>query len=262
MNKKASISAERLLQEGAIDALVLQQKLKEQGLITTDEPKSRLAEELRIIKRPLLMNMRSKSNQSSNLIMVTSSVPSEGKTFMSLNLALSIAMERDTSVLLIDADVAKPDVDERLLGITSKVGFIDVIAGSGLGVEDVIIKTDIPDFSILPAGRPNPHATELLASRQMRELMDEVSQRYSDRVIVIDAPPLLATSEASVLVQYAGQLVMVVEAAQTPKKVVKDALQHIPEDTNLFFVMNKVSKTLSSRGRYGYGYGHYGYGRK
>ncbi|WP_297529658.1 XrtA-associated tyrosine autokinase [Thiohalobacter sp.] len=226
--------------------------------------RDQLAEEFRRIKRPLLKHVRGESASSTaithpNLVMVTSSLAGEGKTFTSINLALSIAMEKDMTVLLVDADVAKPEVTKRL-GIQAEKGLTDVLLDDDVWLGDVLIRTSVPKLSILPAGRPHPHATELLASSAMRELADEMSMRYPDRVIIFDSPPLLLTSEARVLAGLMGQILVVVEESKTPQPVVQEALNTIDGTEVVGLVLNKahhhVGVDLYGAYGYGYGYGH------
>jgi exopolysaccharide/PEP-CTERM locus tyrosine autokinase len=193
-----------------------------------------------------------------NMIMVTSALPGEGKTFTSINLAMSIAMEMDKTVLLIDADVAKPDVTSRL-GVEAEKGLIDVLIDDGLTLPEVMLRTNIPKLTLLPSGNHHIRSTELLASDRMRQLTLELSNRYPDRVIIIDSPPLLLTSEARVLAGLVGQVLLVTEEAKTPQHAVKEAVEMLDENEIVGIVMNKGTHKKESVG-YG-GYGYYPYGR-
>jgi protein-tyrosine kinase len=237
--------------------------MQERGMLTPEMARSQMAEEYRIIKRPLLMNAFPDGDngiEHANLILVTSSVPGEGKTFTAANLALSIAMEREKWVLLVDADVAKPSVS-KLLGIKPQAGLIDMLVGSGLTLSDTIIKTDIPNFSILPAGALHQHSTELLASDAMKRLVKELSDRYPDRIVIFDSPPLLAATQAPVLANLVGQVVLVVESEVTPQYIIQESISKLESCKVLGCVLNKVKKgfgfTYYGLG-YGYGYGYYG----
>ncbi len=239
--------------------------LEAAGMLTPGNTRSLIAEEYRAIKRPLLKNAfgaRATPVDHPNLIMVTSSLPGEGKSFTSINLAMSIAMEMDHTVLLIEADVAKP-ATARYLGLREgdQRGLVDYLADDHLGLEELLTRTNVPKLSILRSGRPHANATELLASQNMRRLTQELSQRYSDRVVIFDSPPLLVSSEAVVLSGLVGQVVMVVESGSTPQRVVKDALSLLGPDKIVGVVLNK-GRGGSSQG-YGYGYyGPSGYGRE
>lgn len=235
------------------------ERLASLGYVTPDTEKTMLAEEFRVIKRPLITNVMATDSldRHRNLIMVTSSLPSEGKSFCALNLALSIAMERDTTVMLVDADVAKPSVLNNL-GLRAERGLMDVLLDPEIQVGDVLLKTNIEKFSILPAGRRHKHSTELLASESMVRLLDEIATRYSDRVVIFDSPPLLVTSEARELAAHMGQIVMVVEAGRTSQEAVAEALRYIEGCDIVNLLMNK-SDSLHGDGYGGYGYG-YGYG--
>jgi protein-tyrosine kinase len=237
-------------------------KLQEAGLVDPLSNKTnRTTEEFRRIKRPLLMHVRGEGAtvvDHANMIMVTSALPGEGKTFTSINLAMSIAMEMDKTVLLIDADVAKPDITNRL-GVEAEKGLIDVLIDDGLTLPEVMLRTNIPKLTLLPSGNRHIRSTELLASDRMRQLTLELSNRYSDRVIIIDSPPLLLTSEARVLAGLVGQIVLVTEESRTPQHAVKEAVEMLDENEIVGIVMNKSAGRKEGEG-YG-GYGYYPYGR-
>lgn len=246
--------------------------LHEKGYLTPTTPRGTTAEEFRAIKRPLLRNIAGRSAapiDNANLIMVTSALEGDGKTYSSLNLAMSIAMEQDKTVLYIDADVHKASAG-KVLGIPDETpGLIDILIGEA-EPEDAILRTSIRNLRIMPAGARHEKATELLASERMHLLMQELSTRYSDRVIIFDSPPLLLTNEASVLASFMGQIVFVAAADITPQHAVKEALERIGRDKMVAVMLNKASRRrfnifgLGSPygfGGYGYGYG-YGYGHR
>ena len=230
-------------------------RLAEQGMLTQEGGRSSVAEDFRIIKRPLLRQARASGAEAirhGNLIVVTSAMPGEGKTYCAVNLAMSIAMEMDITVLLVDADVARPSV-LKVLGLPPEPGLMDVLLDPQLAMGDVILKTNVANLRILPAGRSNKHATELLASRAMSRLLAEIASRYSDRVVVFDSPPLLITSEAHALVGQMGQVVMVVEAETTTQHAVKEALRQIEACEHIHLIYNKT-KSFPGNDYYGYGY--------
>ncbi|THF61638.1 XrtA-associated tyrosine autokinase [Pseudothauera rhizosphaerae] len=231
------------------------------GMVTPDKPRSALAEEFRVIKRPLLRNLQGKGAadiDNGNLIMVSSALPGEGKSFTAINLALSIAMELDHTVLLVDADVSRPSVLQRF-GLAPEKGLMDVLTG-GAELQDVLLRTNVEKLTVLPAGMPQPRATELLASEAMNRLLEEMATRYAERVIVFDSPPLLITTEAHELATHMGQVVLVVEANRTTHAAVKQALAAIDNCPVKLLVLNK-SGDRGPGGYYGYGYG-YGYGNE
>jgi len=213
--------------------------------------------EYRRIKRPLISNAFGKTAQlvdNGNLIVVTSSIPGEGKTYTSINLALAIAQERDSTVLLIDSDVSRQGAS-RLLGIDRRrPDFTDLLANESISVGDALLRTDVPGLVVLPAGRYHEYITEMIASNRMESLVKELSYRYGDRIIIFDSPPLLSSPETQVLAGLVGQIVMVIQASTTPRKVVEDALELLPKDKAIGIVLNKA-ESLSSRG--GYYYKHY-----
>lgn len=227
------------------------------GYLASEKFERRLAEEFRHIKRPLLEGAFGVGNskvENGNLVMVGSALPGEGKTHTCINLALSMAMEKDRTVLLVDADVANPTVS-RNFGLEDAPGFLDLLDGDVTGVAEVLVKTSLPRLRLLPAGRVRESATELLASDRTRAIVDELQSRYRDRIIVFDSPPLLATSEALVLAKVMGQIVMVVSAESTPRSMVKEALSMLDPDQSVSLVLNKTRSM--SGGKYGY-YGSYG----
>ncbi len=227
--------------------------LKQQHIIVPNQQDGALIEEFRTIKRPLLNNAFgpvSKEVSNANIIMVTSAMPGEGKTFTSLNLAMSMATEMDTTVLLIDADIPRPSVSE-FLGLNPNLpGLIDILLDDQIDLADVLIKTNIDNLVVLPAGKGHANATEIMASSAMSELMNEISKRYSDRVTILDSPPLLITSEAKVLAEKAGQVVMVVESNLTSHEQVTQAVEMLDDNDIVNLVLNK-SRTRSSLPYYG-----------
>lgn len=243
-----------LAEEGGQSRIELDfQRLKAMGMMTPDGERTQIAEEFRHIKRPLLLNAYGKGSIQTahpNLIMVTSAQPSEGKTFTAVNLALSIALERDRTVLLVDADVAKPSV-ARVLNFPGTAGLVDYLADHDRALADLILKTSMPKLRILPAGRRHSQSTELLASESMLQLVEELAQRYSDRLVLFDSPPLLATSEASVLARLMGQVVMVVEANKTKREEVKEALSLLDANQYVGLVLNKSNKPFGADYYYG-----------
>jgi exopolysaccharide/PEP-CTERM locus tyrosine autokinase len=241
--------------------------LRSIGILTPTVPRSTIAEEFRTIKRPLLLNISGDDVtppiKQGNLIMVTSALEGDGKTFTSISLAMSIAMEQDKTVLFVDADTAKAEAG-RIMGIPSDTpGLIDVLEDPSVKLSDVILHTNIEKLRILPAGDLHTHANELLASGRMHALMVELSEYYADRVIVFDSPPLLLTTEASVLANFMGQIVFVVSADRTPQHAVNEAVERIGEDKMVGMVLNR-SRRSSTPYSYAYGSGYgspYGYGR-
>ena len=190
------------------------ERLERHGFITPLTQRRASVKELQLLKRPLIKNAfglgAGGAVENSNLVMVTSALAGEGKTFVAMNLAMSIALERDTTVLLIDSDVVRPALS-RLLGLDAEPGMTDLILDRNLSVGDVIKSTNIDKLRVIPAGRRYVHSAELLASEEMHRLAVELSGRYPNRVVLFDAPPQLATAEASVLAHWMGQILVVVE---------------------------------------------------
>ena len=228
-------------------------RLAAMGYLSPDAGRSQVADDFRVIKRQLLAYARDKAaSRSANLVMVTSSLPEEGKTFVAVNLAMSIAMEVDHTVLLVDADVSRPSVLSRL-GVPPSGGLLDVLADPSIDLSDVMLRTNIDKLSLLPAGAPRAHATEMLSSENMDRLLSDLATRYSDRIIVFDAPPLLPSTESRVVATRMGQVILVVEAKRTPQRAVVQALSTIEDCPVVLPLLNKASR--SEVGLY---YGYYG----
>ncbi len=232
-------------------------RLQLQGMVTPFSERSLIAEEFRLVKRPLLLkalDSRSHADNSAKLIMVASSRPGEGKTFCAISLAMSIASERDLTVLLIDADVAKPDIPKSL-GFKADRGLIDLIQDENLELSDVMLRTQLDNLSILPAGRPHHLATELLASDRMGRIVKDISERYPERIIILDSPPVLMSSIAGVLALHVGQILYVVEADKTTETALDNALPLISSCKNINLLLNK-SHAIGDSDRFGY-YSYY-----
>jgi receptor protein-tyrosine kinase len=219
---------------------------------------SAIAEEFRLIKRPLLSIAFSEdgsARENRNVIMVTSAVPNEGKTFVATNLALSMASEHDVHVLLVDADVAKPSIP-RVFGFEAETGLVDAVANDAIDVADILVGTNIENLTILPAGPARPGTSELLASARMVRFVSDISRRYSNRIIIFDSPPVLARSEPIVLAKHVGQVVLVVEAERTSRTAIDEALALLGPDRVGGVVLNKAPHVI---GNEGFGQGYYGY---
>lgn len=234
------------------------ERLKSRGFLTPGQGDDRQAQEYQHIKRRLLGNMVPGMLQveaPANLIMVTSSVPGEGKTFTSVNLAISIAMEMDRTVLLVDTDVVKAD-SSRLFAAHKRPGLFDWLSDPTRDLGELLVHTSIPKLVVLPSGLTREHATEKLASEAMRNLTVELASRYPDRVILFDCPPVLATTGAVALSRYVGQIAMVVESGQTTQEILKHALEAMEHTTITGMILNKSKQAMASSKYYGY-YGYY-----
>ena len=212
------------------------------GYVTPNSPRTTATDQFRVIKRPLLENATGKGASAilnGNLIMVTSSLPGEGKSFAAINLAMSLAMELNHTVLLVDADVARPSIMKKL-GLQSAPGLLDLLLDEKIELSDVLLKTNVPKLTILPTGVPHPRATELLASEAMTSLLKDLARRYSDRIIIFDSPPLLLTTEARVLASHMGQIVMIVQAEKTLQSQVQHALSTIENCPVKLIVLNQA----------------------
>ena len=222
--------------------------LKRMGWLPADgEAEHRRAAELSYVKRPLLANAIGLAHAGGKdaetfirgkRIVVTSAEAGEGKTFAAVNLAMSLARETDFEVLLVDGDVSKSDIT-RIFGLDGKPGLMHVLADEQRAPAEVIIRTDVPNLLVVPAGEPHPFAAELFRSRRMEYVLDEFGGRNRRRLMVFDSSPLLATTESQVLVSHMGQVVMVVAANRTRRQAVNAALQRLSAFQYVGLVLNR-----------------------
>ena len=251
---------EHVAQKGGDTDIVLDfESLVERSYIV-DNTKNRLnQEEYRGIKRKLLGNAfgpQAKTLDNSNLIMVTSAKPNEGKTFIAINLALSIALEQDKTVLLVDADVLRPSIN-RELAFEMKEGLTDYLSSEVNSLSDIIYSTNINNLKIIPAGKPHSLTNELLASDKMESLTKELANRYPDRVVIFDCPPILGVNETVITASFMGQALVVVEESKTKIEDINKATRQLSEELAVGLVINKSLKSAQDTyGYYGYGYGY------
>lgn len=234
--------------------------LREQGMIQPEGGVSGLLEEFRIIKRHLLLQARELARAgmgtSAQRILVCSPLPGEGKTYTSVNLALSIAAEKESEVLLVDADFAKPSVLSSL-GLPGGKGLMDALTDPSVDVANCVIGTDIAGLWVLPAGSMTNSDTEYLASSRTREVLDRLVQGAPNRIVIFDSPPALAASPAAELAKYAGQAVLVARCDRTGKGSLEDAVSLLSACPNIQLLLNGVHFSPSGR-RFGSYYGYRG----
>lgn len=244
--------AERPANRIAVDT----EALRAAGYLPEPGTERLLTDQYRRIKRPLIERalLSDPEAENSRVVVVSSALPGDGKTFTAVNLALNISLERDVSVLLIDADGAKREVT-RIFGLDKQPGLFDLLADEGLSLATVIVPTTTRGLSILPAGGRLPNRAELLNSYRMRRIVADLCAHDPKRMLILDSPPLLVTNEAGALVKIAGQAVMVVRAGHTPQRAVHAAVALLDANQAGGIVLNEVLR--DSPGEY-YGYGSYG----
>ena len=236
--------------------------LAARGILVPNAPRTALADQFRVLKRPLLRNAVGKGGTkvaNGNLIMVTSALEGEGKTFTAINLAMSLAAEVDHTVMLIDADVERPSIAHTfgLVGNDASAmgpALLDILEGHA-DMSEVLLRTNIDKLTLLPSGMQRKNATELLASDAMTRLLEQMTSRYPERIIIFDSPPLLPTTEARVLASHMGQIVMVVHAEKTLQSKVQSALAMIETCPVRLLVLNRARDVQDATYGYGYGYG-------
>lgn len=237
-------------------AVVDRDRLTEQGMIQPGAPVSGLAEEFRIVKRQLLQVARAApADGHARRILVCSAQPEEGKSFCAVNLALSLAAEKDVEVVLIDADFAKGEVPV-MLGIDGGAGLLDALADDSVDVESLLIETDVPHLLVLPAGSRSHDDTELLASARTARLLDALQAADPRRILVFDSPPALAASPASTLAHLVGQVLLVVRADRTPESELREAVALLDGPAEISLLLNRARFAPGGK-RFGtyYGYG-------
>ncbi len=233
--------------------------LSGQGLIVPGGPVTALMEEFRIVKRQLLVSAAAGRSgpdaAKAQRVLVCSPLPGEGKTFCATNLALAIAGERDSEVLLVDADFAKPSI-LSLLGLTGEKGLMDALADPTIAVEDCVVSTDVPGLYVLPAGNRTASDSEYLSSARTAAVLARLTQGAPQRMVIFDSPPALAASPAAELAKYAGQALVICRADQTGQTGLEDALSLLSACPDIKLLLNAANFSPSGR-RFGdyYGYG-------
>ena len=235
------------------------------GLVA--HPNARVVEELRIVETRVLRQSFEKnritgangitgavngaaSTKAANIIMVTSALKGEGKSFISLNLAGEVVRQGDRRVLLIDAD-GKPHGLTRALGVSSCLGLVDLATEFSLSIDEVLIPTAADGLYVIPFGRGK--SGEVFASRRMGEIIETIGRRYADSLIIIDAPPCLSTSTPHALASVCGQTILVVGANSTQRGDVEAALDLLQTCPHVSLLLNKVAPWMAhSFGSYSY----------
>lgn len=224
--------------------------LERAGLFDWTRGRSRISEEFRLAQRELLRAAFAPAAQAglSNLLMVTSARAGEGKSFAALNLACSVALQGEHQVLLIDSDSKRNSICQSL-GLGDAPGLLDLVADPSVDVADLILHTEIEHLAILPVGQERGRSSELLASREMKQLVQRLGRRYSDRLVILDTAPCLSTSDPAALAPIVGQILFVVEAERTQRDEVEAALDLIQACPLIMMLLNKVQ--MSTRYTFG-----------
>lgn len=233
------------------DILITEEFLRKNGLSAPQTHEHQQRAEYRRIKYGLLRELAG----AGNLILVTSALQGEGKSFSSFHLAASLASEQDYTVLLVDADVIRPSLS-RMLGREGRPGLMNAVADTSVNVESLVSTTNVRGLSFLSAGPHDERATEHFASARMGEVMRRLLS-VPNRIVVVDTLPLLLTTEARALTSLGGQIVLVVRAESTPQNAVLEAVDLLGEGANAKLLLNAAvrSKALEYYGmEHGYDY--------
>lgn len=229
---------------------VSREALSRHGLIQPEGQVTALLEEFRIVKRRVLASVAKARQQGSGAlaqrVLVCSPHPNEGKSYCAVNLALALAAEKDSEVLLVDADFAKPSV-LRMLGLPKGPGFMDVLAREDLKVEDCVLATDVAGLHVLPAGNHTTSDSEYLASHRTAEVLNRLTQGSPGRIVIFDSPPALAASPAAELAKHVGQAIVVARADRTGQTALEDALTLLSACPDLKLLLNAAHFSPSGR---------------
>jgi protein-tyrosine kinase len=229
-------------------------QLRMRGYMPVEEAMSQMMHQFRRLKRPLVINALQRdagTALSSRIIAVASAVAGEGKSFTSLNLAMSLAIERDFNVLLIDGDIARGALTNAL-GLADQPGLLDLLSEADRTVESCVRRTSLDGLYVLPCGKWRDNAPELLGSTRLKRMLSDVTARYPGCLVVCDTAPVLLTNEGAVFMSVAGQIVFIVNSGSTPRQSVVDSLALIPGDRAVSMVLNKFTGEVDS------GYQYYG----
>jgi protein-tyrosine kinase len=250
--------SEESVQQHAKAIAVDMPRLRAEGYLPEEREERRFADYYREIKRPLIRKALAPDTTADlRFILVSSALPGEGKTFTTLNLAFSMAREHDISVLLIDADIPNPQIS-RALGLQGEPGLMDALRDDTQDPESFVLGTDVPGLDLLPAGTASEGAAELIASARMAQVAARLSLRNPRRLVVLDSPPVLASSEARALLHIPGQVILVVRAGQTPRQALQDAIVLVDKRKLNGVVLNDATVGAGDGYYYGYGYSTYG----
>ena len=236
------------------------EKLRRSGHLPLEQMSRQIEEEMRRLKWPLLSAISGRGGAPAarnNIVQVTSALPSEGKTFTSLNLAMSIAKDREMRVILVDGDVARPGLTPTL-GLRDRRGLNEVLENHAMDVSEITYQTTVPGLFFVPAGKWHEQSPEFFAGARMQQVLEQLSERAGRGVVIFDSPPLLATNEAQVASRYAGQVLLVVRADHTEQRAVLDAIALLDKGAPVSAVLNRVEASALSKyyGQYYYGYGY------
>lgn len=246
------LSVEKKVVDVGLDAL------RAAGMVAPERDKRLIADQFREIKRPLIAHAfgrRATQVPDGHLIMVSSAIAGEGKTFAVVNLALSMARERDYSVLLVDGDVVKPHIS-NVLGLSKDIGLLDILDNRSIHPESAVLPTNVDGLSILPAGKHFTNTTELLASERMDEVLSTLGSSVKNRIVLFDSAPLLQTSESKILGSVVGQIILVVRAESTEQNLVDDAIDSLDEDKAVSLILNQA-RSVKDGHVYAYGGNQY-----
>jgi len=229
-------------------------KLGRLGFLTADCKNQSLFEQFRRIKMPILsaaFRTDTGRERNKNILMVTSAMSGEGKTYNAINLSFSITLEYNFTVLFMDVDLTGRSMT-RLFGLEDSPGLTEYLTSDRASISQYFYKTNIEKLSVIPSGKPNPRSTELLTSSRMNRLLSELSDRYNDRLIIMDTPPLMQDSSSVAISKLANIIAVIVEAEKTPRHLVVEALKQVKDKKDVNIILNKSNQHFGEGNYYYY----------
>lgn len=227
------------------------------GMIEWGRKRSRISEEFRIIQGQVVRTHAGIADSGwpgANLVMVTSARPEEGKSFTALNLGCAIARFGEMPVLLLDAD-AKHNSISALLGLSDEAGLLDLASDPKLDTASLVVRTEVPFFSVLPIGAGGVNKEELSASLPLANTVARIGREFPGHVIVLDAPPCMVSSDPSTLAPVVGQVILLIEAQRTQRGEIDAAVEMVGTCETVSLVLNKIRSragdTFGADGYYG-----------
>ena len=223
------------------------------SLVTLSKPRSYEAEQFKILRTNLLFP---ESGPSIKSVLITSAAPGDGKSFVSANLAVSLALNYDRKVLLVDADVRRSET-HKIFGLKHvEKGICDFLSGR-MPLASLLVKTSLPNLIILPAGKLMRGQAELRSLENLPKLFEELKAHFNEYFIVVDSPPPKLASETGVLARLVDSIVIIIKSGVTKRKLVEDTIDLIDKEKIAGIVFNWHEDRMSGYKKYAKKRGYY-----